>query len=53
MLMNSSGAWIRTKDLRVMRGKPDPARFHEQVRRFSSISALLLRYSRRTAYGFG
>lgn len=52
-LGNSSGESIRTTDLQVMRGNPDPALFHEQVRLFCSISAPGSRYSRRTAYGFG
>jgi hypothetical protein len=51
-LENSSGEWIRTTDLRVMRGNAEPALIHEQVRRFSSILALSSRLYRRTAYGF-
>ena len=46
---NSSGGWIRTNDLRVMREKPDFGNFDLKTMQFSQLYVLRFRRPKQTA----
>ncbi len=48
-LENSSGAWIPTKDLRVMREKPDFGTVDLKTTQFSELNGLRFRRVKQTA----
>ena len=50
-LDNSSGAWIRTKDLRVMREKPDFGNFDRITMQISQLYVLRFRRLKQSAIG--
>ena len=48
---NSSGEWIRTTDLRVMREKPKFANFDRKTLQFSKLCELRFRQPKQSAIG--